>query len=816
MSGNRITKDDANPEPASTRLVPTNELRRLREELEWHKQFLETIPPMVYEADAQGKMTYFNQATSTGMGVTPEDIAAGIHMFDLIHPDDVDMAKHNIERVAKGGNSHGNEYRLRRRDGTTFEALVYSTPIVEDGVVQGIRGIAIDISAKKAAEAKMRLLRELSGALAISSTMDQVADALYDLSRELPGVDCGGLYRLDYKTGGLTLVKAWGLSDVFIDHVRNYCADTVQVQVLNRGQTLNVRHSDLSPNNDPIREAEGLKALSVVPIIHEGKLVAALNLASHNLDEMPSRTLEILGEIPAYLSGAVSRIQAETEMREQDARYKAIVDNSREVVFIMNPSSLDFMSSRIEELTGFTRAELKGMDPTTLLHKEDRERFALMWESRGRTIPLPAMFDFRVITKAGQMKHCQASLVPISYHGSDSILGTVRDVSDEKRAQAEMLNVSKLEALSILAGGIAHDFNNFLAAILGNISLAREDANMLGMDGAFVSLSEAEKACGRATELNRRLLTFAKGGAPIKAAASLPEVVMETARFTLSGSDIAVIENFPETLWPVNIDSGQISQVIQNLIVNAMHAMAQGRAKRLEISADNIELDKPNQFYLEPGRYVRLSVTDYGCGIPEENLSRIFDPFYTTKPTGNGLGLATSYSILLQHKGRIEAESKVGVGTTFRLFLPAAESNAVSGRTSARPISGHGRILVVDDESMVRAVCHRLGQRLGYTMEEAKDGIDAVQMYNDAKKSGVPYDLVILDLTIPGGMGGLKTLPMLKAIDDNCFFVVSSGYSDGGTMAEHEKAGFDEVLAKPYNLEKLSRVLARRKKKAGS
>ena len=358
--------------------------------------------------------------------------------------------------------------------------------------------------------------------------------------------------------------------------------------------------------------------------------------------------------------------------------------------------------------------------------------------------------------------------------------------------------------MGTLAGGIAHDFNNLLSGIVGNISLAKR--NLPIKDKVFSILSKVEIASDRAQELTQRLLTFSTGGDPVKKAASIEELIRETVGFSLSGSKAKCDYTFSDDLWTVEVDEGQLSQVIQNLVINADQAMAE--SGEIKVLAENVIIEKDQIFPLQRGKYVRIVLIDQGIGIPEKFLSKIFDPFFTTKKKGNGLGLATALSVIRNHDGHITVESKAGAGTTFSIYLPASEKNVSKNKEVENAVCcGKGKILVMDDEELVREMLRGMLEDLGLEVELAEDGTAAIEKYLNAHRSGAFFDVVILDLTVKGGMGGKKAVEELHKIDPNVKAIVSSGYSNDPIMSNYESHGFRGVIRKPYKLDQLSHVI---------
>lgn len=381
-----------------------------------------------------------------------------------------------------------------------------------------------------------------------------------------------------------------------------------------------------------------------------------------------------------------------------------------------------------------------------------------------------------------------------------------RDVTAERKVEDERVRASRLESLSLLAGGIAHDFNNILTALMGNISLAQ--ILVRHQEQATELLSEASEAAERARDLTQQLLTFSKGGAPVKAAASVAELIDHSARFSLRGSNVHCEVRIAPDLFPVEIDKGQISQVLNNLIINADQAMPEGG--HLLIKAENLVGREVRGLPLSADHGVLISVQDEGVGIPKEYLDKVFDPYFTTKQKGSGLGLATCYSVVKNHEGLLIVESEVGKGTTFFIYLPVPDAPVeVPLKTEQGEFNrGEGRLLVMDDEEPILKVVSGMLTFLGYQVETVTHGARALASYRRAVDRGEPFHAVILDLTVPGGLGGQETAARLRSLDPEVCLVASSGYSNDPLMANYAERGFRAILTKPYSLRELERVLA--------
>ncbi len=466
-----------------------------------------------------------------------------------------------------------------------------------------------------------------------------------------------------------------------------------------------------------------------------------------------------------------------------------------------------------EQLTGWSQEEAAGTplrEVFRTLTLEERESDTAMVRRAMKDGEVVAQERASVlVARDGTERNVAESVAPIVDHDGKTIGAVLvfRDITEKLKTEAERMRSNKLESIGVLAGGIAHDFNNILTVILGNISLARMLDETLPPQISHV-LNEAEKASLRARDLTQRLLTFAKGGAPIKKIVTLGPLLRDCTKAALQGSVVNYQFFFAEDLWTVNADEAQLAQVFQNLIHNARHAVS--ATPVIDVHANNIDMASDPLMFLIPGRYVRISIRDHGTGLQPEQLSKIFDPYFSSKKQGGGLELATAYSIIRKHEGQIRVESISGQGTVFHVYLPAATVAAKDepkGQRRARRIVG-GRILVMDDEPSIRQLASILLQRIGYTAVAVADGAEAVTKYDAARRAGQPFDAVVMDLTVPNGMGGADAILELRKLDPDVKAIVSSGYSNDPVMANYRDHGFSGVVPKPYNAEDLALALS--------
>jgi two-component system cell cycle sensor histidine kinase/response regulator CckA len=521
------------------------------------------------------------------------------------------------------------------------------------------------------------------------------------------------------------------------------------------------------------------------------------------------------------ITGVIGVAYDVTDMKEAYAalaksmeRYHDLVQDLEGIVWEADPDlrtgpRFTFVSRKAEAILGHPARRFLD-EPgfwLEIVHPEDRDR-VLATLRRVVVDRRPHHVEYRARHADGRCLLLRMSLRPVGGPGGQAALrGLILDVTEQDALQREALRAQKLDSIGLLAGGLAHDFNNLLHGILGHLSLARVDPR--APEEVRGQLASCEQGVRRAQDLTARLLTFARGGAPVRRIASIAELLRETVDFSLRGSAVEATVVTAPGLWNAAIDEAQVSQVFGNLTLNALQAMPRGG--HLVVQAENVRLTRPNHLPLRPGPYVRVTFQDEGIGIPPQDLARIFEPYFTTKEEGSGLGLATAWSVLRRHEGHIAVESEAGHGATFTLHLPAtgeSSGDEEADPVGARLIRGHGRLLVVDDEPMIRDLLRDLLEHLGYEVETVAEGGEAVRRYDAEAEAGRPFDLVILDLTIRGGLGGREAFERIRGRHPRARAIVSSGYSNDPIMAHHRECGFAGVLSKPYTLEDLSALLA--------
>ncbi len=504
------------------------------------------------------------------------------------------------------------------------------------------------------------------------------------------------------------------------------------------------------------------------------------------------------------------RVKAEKALREREQLYRLLVETSPDAIIMCAPGGGIVMANgAAAELFGADRPDkLVGSSYGDLVAGDDRPAFIDRWNA---VSPADSLFtvECRFVRLDGSSFLGEGRSVAVGEERAGrpvSILSIVRDITARRKQEEELFRAQKLESLGILAGGIAHDFNNVLTGIVSNLGLVR--TRLEEQPELRQAIADAEEAALRATGLTKQLLTFARGGEPIRAPVSLRALLESAVRFCLSGSRITCCYDVQDDLLPVLVDRGQIDQVLSNLLINAVQAMTGEGSIVAEACNERVPSPSPIQ-YLAPGQYVKVTIRDTGPGIPAEHLVRVFDPYYTTKRDGIGLGLSTVYSVIRRHGGTVRCDSQPGKGTAFTFYLPVAhEAETPAAPPPNGTIKPGTRVLVMDDDPTVRMVMERLLGSAGCAVTITTGSAEAVRAFRTAIDSGEPFDAVLLDLTIPGDEGGKDTVRKLLAIDPDAAAAVVSGYSNDPVMADFRSYGFRAMLAKPFRMSELVHTVA--------
>ena len=611
------------------------------------------------------------------------------------------------------------------------------------------------------------------------------------------------------------------LNEIYI-----FDAKTLRFIQVNKGARLNLGYSaeelssytplDLKPRFTP----ESFKKL-IEPLV-TGKKKKIQFTTVHRRKDDSLYDIEVHLQLSTFQSkpAFVAIILDITERKKSEERLLAIIDNSTAVIYLKDIEGRYIMINRLyETLFNLSRKKVIGKTDYDIFPEELAEAFH---KNDRKVLKLGSPFEFEETALHADGLHTYISLkFPLS--NTEGVIygvcGISTDITDRRKMEKELIKAQKFESIGVFAGGIAHDFNNSLQTIMGYVSLAKLRTNP--KDEIYGFLEEAGKAVLQSRDLTHQLLTFSKGGTPVKTTISISELLESATKLALSGSNVRHELIIPEGLWHIEADRGQLNQVISNLIINADHAMPEGG--NIKIRAENINVIEKDLLPLLEGRYIKIAIEDHGTGISQKHQQRIFDPYFTTKQKGSGLGLATSYSIVKKHDGHITVESETGVGTTFYIYLPATQkelpkepvtrkadgldNEPLKNNDTGEPAASKGRVLVMDDEHTIRTLLYERLRILKYEVETVAEGSELIRLYEDARKAGNPFDAVIMDLTIPGGMGGKDAIKKLLEIDPEVKAIVSSGYANDPTMANYLKCGFKGVLVKPHEIHELDETL---------
>ncbi len=746
----------------------TTEKKKLEQALkdseQLYKTLIDTAPYAITVTDLKAEVTYSSDRALEMHGYEKQEEVLGKSAFMFIAPSDRKRAQMNLKKTLKEGSVRNLEYTLLRKDGSSFIGEMNASLIKDDkGQPQAFVAITRDITKRKENEKKLKEKEAYNFALFNYSPVETIV------------VDRKGRVtksNLAKRRSGDRIPKIGDImyKDYGAKHEKNMYAELMKCIKTGKKRDF-----------PQMKYADKYLSISIAPF-SEGAIIISQDITE--------------------------RIKAEKALKRNEQRFRVIVETMPSLLVITDKEGRNlYVSPNCEEITGYSKKELE-KNFIWWIHEDDLDRAKKVFDRSFKEHTDGRNFEYKAVKKDGKIWYASSSWEPIIDEKGDfqgMILQTI-DISDKKIMEQEIAKAQKLESIGILAGGIAHDFNNFLTGIIGNISLAKLKINP--KDEIYEILTESEKAAHSAKSLTQQLLTFSKGGVPIKEKTDIKELIKESAKFAIVGSNVNCEFDFQEDLWEVVIDRSQMNQVVNNIIINAVEATQEEGT--ITIKAENAEIRKRIKIPLKKGKYVKITITDTGIGIPDKNIPNIFDPFFTTKQGGSGLGLATVFSIIKKHKGFIYAESEVGKGTSFYIYLPASlevkkEKKQKAEKEKIPKCSG--KVLIMDDKSFIRKSAERALNLYGFDVAGAEDGEEALSLYKKAMDKGKPYDVVILDLTIPGAMGGLRALNELRKIDPKVKAIVSSGYSDDPVMSDHEKFGFNAIIKKPYEYHELSETV---------
>ena len=770
----------------------------------------------IWEYDFATKETFVAERWQEIIGYSSTEVAnPGEDFWHRIHPDDVKEVKRKLQAYLAGqSDGYSADFRMRCKDGN-FKWIRSQGMALFDLSGKPIRmvGSHTDIDESKRAEDLLRASEERYRVLFENSPVAIIEYDLRGLRAWLSGLRAQGVTNFDDYANAHPEVFKHLLNGVVLMGVNQ---ETFRlVGAANKAEALAALGRIVTSDVEQVRR-------TLCQALWDGRTAIEGEMQINAIDGTPRRVfyrwwVPSFGGEPSYAWSQVVLVDLTGIKRTEEAlaaereRLAVTLRAMAEGVITTDVQGrVLFMNEAACELTGWTAATAIGQlleAVCVLRHEKSRQALpplAAAAVASHQVADLPARTA--LFNRNGTPRLVEGRCAPIHDARSQS-MGAVlvlRDVTERARLEAEILRTSKLESVGILAGGIAHDFNNLLTVVMGNITLAMLDVQVMAAVGRW--LQNAEVGVMRARDLTQQLLTFARGGEPVRSAVNLPDVIKEAAHFALHGSNVRSEFTIAEGLWTADVDKGQIGQVVQNLVINAMQAMPEGGV--IHVMVANQRLGPTTIPQLGAGDYLCITLSDTGQGIPAENLPQIFEPYFTTKKSGNGLGLAMVYSIIRRHSGHIEVESELGRGTRFRFWLPAVPG--LVPLVDEVVVAHHhytGRVLFMDDEEPIRLMVAALLQRLGFQVVVTADGQEAISRYSEALTSRERFDLVIMDLTVPGGMGGKEAMTELRKLDPGVKGLVSSGYSSDPIMANFRAHGFSGMVAKPYRLTDLAKAI---------
>jgi two-component system, cell cycle sensor histidine kinase and response regulator CckA len=743
------------------------------------QQIMDTASVAIGLVDMTGRITHANRRMAEMFGRTLEELL-GCEYVELVHPSERETGRKKMLALLASEVPYVDLERLyRRKDGTEFWGHLACRRFHDvRGNELGLIGVITDIDKRRRVEQK---LRESESRL--NTILDNVGAAIFIKDTQ---------YRYTYVN-------------------RKVCEifGKTPEAILGKGD-------DAFFSKHSFEEI----MLSDRPVIEQGETIAREEVGLTSADGLSCTywTVKLpLRDSSGAITGLCGISTDITELKRAEEALRESENLLRESQIIAGlgsyildiPTGLWTGTDVLDNVFGIDGVYERSVEGwAALIHPDDRTMMIDYF--RNEVIGHGKSFDkeYRIIRYEDQAErwvHGSGKLEFDTQGRPVKMYGTIQDITGRKKLEEQIRQNQKLESIGTLAGGIAHDFNNLLQGVFGYISLAK--VNYDQKEKSLAMLEQAEKALHMSVNLTTQLLTFSKGGKPVKKLIRLRPAIENSVKFALSGSHTNYEMDVPADLWSVEADEGQLAQVIQNIVLNANEAMAGSGTVR--VSMTNMEIAKDMIAGLpDGGQFVRIAIQDSGIGIPEQNLAKIFDPYFTTKQKGSGLGLATSYSIIKNHDGLIEVTSALNRGTTFTIYLPASRRAEIQ-TSAASTASGtkKGRILVMDDEELVRNVAREMLAALGHDVVTAEDGKKAIELFQEARVAGTPFDLVILDLTVKGGMGGEEAIRKIRDIDPSVKAVVSSGYSDSPAIANYSEYGFSAVLNKPFMIDTLQKCL---------
>jgi PAS domain S-box-containing protein len=777
----------------------------LRQSEQKYQNLVQNINDIVFSLDVNGNITFINDVIENVSGYSASEVI-GSSFTKFIYPDDLSSLAEVFAQNLSGINVGDSEYRIMQKSGDIRYVRSSSKVVSENGVPIGVTGIIVDITeqkkAKEALQAKQRQLSEI---------IDFLPDATFAIDKE-------GRVIIWNKA----IEKMTGVPAVEMLGKGNY-AYAIPFYGESRPQLIDfvLKNFDEIPNrySKIIHEGRTFSTEVFCNALYNkrGSWVYAKSAPLHDQD------VDIVGAIES-IRDINEQKQAEDALKESEEKYRGITEQSADGIVVLdkNGTIVEWNKAQ-EEIVGLKKNEVLGLSalkvifwlvPNDLILWGNSSQLQKIMNDflQGNTNTSNKTIEQTIILPDGSTKYISAHFFVIKNSSGNMLVGIVNDRTEQKKMEKNKLLVDeylqhtqRLESLGVLAGGIAHDFNNILTGLFGFTDLAK---SRVKDEVVSEYLSNVMDNMERAKGLTQQLLTFSKGGTPVKKITSISSLVKRTCDFTIHGTNIKLQSSFPGNLWHCNVDKEQIEQVIQNLMINAIQAMPNGGV--IEVNTRNLTLKENEHPTLKNGNYVSISIKDHGIGIQKEILSRIFDPFFSTKEQGHGLGLAISHSIITKHDGAISVDSEFGKGTLFTIYLPASDEYLMESAANAVNLHGGvGKILVMDDDEQVQKLLSLMLQSFGYSVIAKSNGKDAIACFKEDFETIKTFTAVILDLTVQGELGGTEVVQNLRKMDKQIPIFVASGYAENQIVAHPLDFGFTASIKKPFSRVELMELLGK-------
>ncbi len=769
-----------------------------------------SLPDAIFVKDIHHRFVYVNQGLCEIIGL-PADEIVGKCDYDFFPKEQVEVFLEKDKEVFSHGQVDENVETITNAEGVVLTISTRKALFLDEKGNKYLVGSIRDITEVSQLRKHDQQITKILKKLALGGTLEQVLEMIVEVAEEKISGMTASILIVDKEGKRLRNIIKTKLPDFYTNvidgtPVRDGMGSCGTAAF--RGETFIAENLQTHPYWQGVRELTkkaGLQACWSQPVFaSNGKVVGTFALY-HDKPRKPCvAELSLMETMAQVVSIAIENRMISEEKVMLRKMLANIIDSMPSILIGVDVNCrVNQWNLEVEKVTGISRNSALGKSLETVYPYMAPEMDALHEAIQSKKIKVNLKKERYL---EGELRYQDITIYPLQSQGMEGAVIRVDDITERVQLEEAMIQSDKMESVGVLAGGIAHDFNNLLVGILGSLNLAEHliDRN----SKAFSLIQKAEKASLRARGLTSQLLTFSKGGDPVRHTAALDSLIKESSRFILSGSNVACQYTFDEDLWMVNIDSGQISQVVQNLIINAKQAMEEGGL--IEISCSNISRQSPGfPAVLTGDKYVRVTLGDNGHGIPESILGTVFDPYFSTKKEGSGLGLAVCHSIITKHEGNITVRSREGQGTTFTFYLPAIQVQAEQAELhTQQSVDGCGMVMIMDDEKLVIELTREMLTHLGYDVVSVADGVEAIKVYKSMQSTPNPVGLIIMDLTIPGGMGGKEAVREILAIDSDAKVIVSSGYSTDPVIANYKEYGFVAALEKPFNVEQLSMVVS--------